>query len=164
MKYRFAAVLGAAALVSLATHATSTDTTTFLVRITILEGCNIHSTAPTNVDFGANFRGVAVPEAVGALGVLCTAGTPYAIALNNGAHYHSGDGTRRMSDNASNYVAYGLFQSSGTSTPWNATNTKSGTGNGTTQSVPVYGTVPAGATNSAPSGLYSDAVTATITF
>jgi spore coat protein U-like protein len=162
-KLRLAAIIGAAFFLSMPARA-DTDSTTFLVKITISESCDIHSTAPTNVDFGSNFRAVSVSEGVGALAVLCTQGTPWAIALDNGSHYDSTNSVRRMADSgATNFVAYGLYQSSGTSTPWNAVNTKSGTGTGTTSAVPIYGTVPSGADN-VPAGNYSDSVTATITF
>lgn len=159
--YKFGVM--SALVAAMGAHA-GTDTTTFLVRIIVTEGCNIHSTAPTNVDFGTSLRATAVPEATGTINVLCTAGTAYAIALNNGNYYDAPNSTRRMSDGSGvNYVAYGLYQTTGTSTPWNAVNLKSGTGTGTTVPVAVYGSLGSGASN-VPSGTYTDAVTATITY
>ncbi|RYZ01010.1 MAG: hypothetical protein EOO24_15680, partial [Comamonadaceae bacterium] len=62
-------LLGAAAL------AHAADTTTFQVKIVITESCNISTT--TDVDFGSNARSETVTQAVGALNVNCTTGTPY---------------------------------------------------------------------------------------
>ena len=136
-----------------------TDTTTFQVKITITESCDIHTTAATDVDFGSVARSATASQATGALNVNCTNGTAYSIGLNNGANYNT---TRRMTD-GTNFIGYGLYRSSGTTQPWDdASNLYSGTGTGSTQSVSVYGTV-SGSTN-VPAGSYADTVTATVTY
>lgn len=164
MENVFKRCLAAAALAGLGAlvHATSTDSTTFQVKINIVESCDIHSTAATDVDFGTKARSTSVSEATGALKVLCTAGTQYTIALDNGNNYDTSNSTRQMRDGA-NFVAYGLYRNSGTSSPWDSSHSQSGVGNGWTQTVTVYGSIPAGATN-VPAGTYNDTVTATISY
>jgi spore coat protein U-like protein len=61
-------------------------------------------------------------------------------------------------------VGYQLYRDSGRTQVWGDTAglTYGGTGDGATQSIPVYGRVPAQAPQ--PSGTYVDTVTATVTF
>lgn len=143
--------------------AATTDATTFQVKITITESCDIHTTAATAVDFGSVVRSVAASQATGGLKVNCSSGTPYTIALDNGSNYDTTNSVRRMI-NGSNYIAYGLYRTTGTTAPWNAltANLYSGTGTGAVVNVPVYGTV-SGSTN-VPAGTYIDTVTATLTY
>lgn len=63
-----------------------------------------------------------------------------------------------------NYLNYNLYQNTGKTAIWgNSTNTGVNfTGNGSEQSTSVYGEIPLGQT--APSGDYTDTVTATVTF
>jgi spore coat protein U-like protein len=71
------------------------------------------------------------------------------------------------------YVSYNLYTDSGYSDPWSTTTSSSscssgtstcylGTGNGSYQTVPVYGTVPQQLGPAA--GSYSDTVTVTVTY
>jgi spore coat protein U-like protein len=72
-----------------------------------------------------------------------------------------------------NFLPYGLYVDSGLTHPWTTGATNStctvtndcylGTGNGSAQSVTVYGQVPTTAT-APPSGTYSDTVTMTVTY
>lgn len=156
------ALLAAAAGAMMGAHAAGSDSTTFQVKITITETCTISTTAPTDVDFGSNVRSATVAQATGVLNVNCSNGTPYKIGLGSGNYY---DGTnRRMKDAGTNYIAYGLYRTSGTTDVWDnsGTNMYSATGTGSAQAVNVYGTV-SGSTN-VPAGNYADTITATISY
>lgn len=98
--------------------------------------------------------------------VRCTNGTAAPIALNGGLNGTASNcETRAMSD-GTNALAYGLYQSAGTGTPWGCSegvNTYTYTAsNAGWNDVTVHGVIPAG--QNAPVGTYADTVTATITF
>lgn len=158
-----AAVLVAAGFAGAANAAQ--DTTTFQVKITITESCDIHTTKATDVDFGSNARGKSGNiDAEGKLVVNCTLGTPYNIGLNGGMH---GTGvTDRKMNNGGILIPYGLYKSAGRSDNWGDTGTGllPGTGTGSNQDIPVYGRVVGSDTQHAPAGLYTDTITATITY
>ena len=152
-------------------HAGS-DTTSFQVKITITESCDIKSTAATDVDFLSHVRSSASNslDATGNLSVTCSKGTPYAIALDMGKNPVPGatsDVNRRMVL-ANNYVPYGLYRDAGRTQLWGNVagaggDTLTGTGSAAAQSIPVYGRVQAGAIN-VPAGTYVDTVQATISY
>lgn len=163
-----------AAAIALATGpGLAQDTETFEVRITVTESCAFStSTSATDVDFGTVPRSTQPADATGSLVVDCTPGTPFEIGLNNGLNPATGASARatasnrRMTDGNGNYVPYGLWYDASHTSPWGAAENGqaySGTGTGDGQNIPVYGEVPAGATD-VPRGTYSDTVTATLTF
>jgi len=166
-------LLSVAGLFTTAAHAQSTDTDSFVVKLTITESCAFStSTDATDVDFGTVPRSTDPSDATGNLVVDCTPGTPYTISLNNGLNPSSGAGApatannRRMSDGAGNYVPYGLWSDASRVNLWGTVDNSqgyAGTGTGDGQNIPVYGRVPAGATN-VPGATYTDTVTATLTF
>jgi spore coat protein U-like protein len=158
-----ASLVSLAALTSFGVaHAAGSDTANMNVKITITATCDIHTTTPTDVDFGTvASTATNVASTGGVLTVNCTSGTPYAIGLGNGQNYLTASTTRRMINGTTNYVAYGLFSNSARTTAWNSTATVSGTGTGGSQTVPVYGTVPSA---NAPAGAYTDIVVATVTY
>lgn len=149
------------------------DTETFQVRITVTESCAFSTaTSATDVDFGTVPRSTNPADATGGLAVDCTPGTPYEIGLNNGLNPTSGataratSSNRRMTDGDGNYIPYGLWYDAGHTNPWGVADNGqayAGTGTGDGQNIPIYGQVPADATN-VPQGTYSDTVTATLTF
>jgi spore coat protein U-like protein len=62
-------------------------------------------------------------------------------------------------------LSYAMYQDSGHTTNWGntvGTDTKSGTGNGSAQTLTVYGNLAAGQYPAA--GSYSDTITATVTY
>jgi spore coat protein U-like protein len=69
-----------------------------------------------------------------------------------------------LKDGATDYLTYELYQNSAHSTVWGNTSGTgvANTGNGTQQSITVYGTVDAG--QNVPAGSYSDTVVATVSF
>lgn len=142
----------------------SADTTTFNVKITILNACDVDATAATDVDFGSVASTAVNIDNAGALNVRCTPLTPYNIALNNGQN--GATVTDRKMANGAVMVPYQLYRDSARAVGdvWGATvgtNTYAGTGTGLVQNVPVYGRVPSA---NFPAAGYNDVVTATIIY
>jgi spore coat protein U-like protein len=100
----------------------------------------------------------------GTLTPRCSNGLPYNIALNGGTTGAT-DPTQRKMVKGAEQVTYGLYRDGGRTQPWGGTtgtNTVPGTGSGASQAISVYGLIPVQTTRSP--GLYSDAVTVTVTF
>ena len=97
----------------------------------------------------------------GTLGLNCTTGTNYTVALDNGLN--ASGSQRRMASSVPAYISYNLYQDSAHALPWNSTTgTLTGTGTGSAIPLIVYGPVPAAGTTPA-AGVYSDTVTMTVT-
>jgi spore coat protein U-like protein len=97
--------------------------------------------------------------------VTCTNTTPYNVGLNPGTAIGATVTTRKMTGPASATLNYALTQDSGHVTNWGqtvGTDTVAGTGNGSAQTLTVYGILAAGQ-YPAP-GAYSDTITATVTY
>ena len=94
--------------------------------------------------------------------VRCTrAATPARVGLSQGINF---DGTTRRMASGTEFLAYGLFQDVGHSTPWTLTNDRAV--DGTTmaqQTLTVYGVITAG--QDKPGGLvFSDTVNIIVVF
>lgn len=131
--------------------------TSFAVRANVVRRCTVSATA---MDFG-NIAGFLTSnhDATATLRVQCVAGTAYKVGLDNGTH-----GARRMAG-PGGLIGYELYRNSGRTQRWgntSGTDTRDGSGNGSTQSLTVYGRVPAQSTPAA--GTYNDTVTVTVTY
>ena len=145
-------------LASTAAHATTT-TTTFAVTANVQATCVV-SAAP--LSFGT-YNGV-LNNATSTVNVTCTNSTPYNVGLDQGTATGATVTTRKMK-NGANLLNYSLFSNSGMTTNWGntvGTDTVTGTGSGASQSLTVYGQVPAG--QYVTPGSYSDTITATVTY
>src|SRR5690606_2594910 len=101
------------------------------------------------------------------LAVTCTTSTPYNIGLSAGDVSGSTIENRLMAGTtgAANTVAYQLYQDPARTAVWGdtqTTDTVSGVGAGTTQTIPVYGRVPPQDTPEPDT--YQSTVTATVYF
>ena len=137
-------------------------TTTLGVSLTINAGCNVSS---TSVAFPAQSVLASSVAATGTVSVTCTNTTPYNVELDQGAGSGATVTSRKMTGPSSATVTYGLYQDSGHSTNWgktDGTDTVAGTGNGSAQTLTVYGQIAA-QTTPAP-GAYADTVNVTVTF
>jgi spore coat protein U-like protein len=137
-------------------------TTTLGVSLTINAGCNVSS---TSVAFPAQSVLASGVNQTGTVAVTCTNTTPYNIELDQGAGSGATVTNRLMTGPSSATVAYGLYQDSAHSTNWgktDGTDTVAGTGNGSAQTLTVYGHIAA-QTTPAP-GSYADTVNVTVTF
>ena len=97
--------------------------------------------------------------------VTCTNGTTYNVGLNAGTVTGATVTTRAMTGPASATLSYALYQDSGHATNWRntvGTDTKSGIGNGSAQTLTVYGQLAA--SQYPTPGAYTDTITATITY
>jgi spore coat protein U-like protein len=147
-----------------------TATANLSVSIIITAACTINPAtlifAPTP---GTSLLTTAV-NGSSTVSVTCTGGSPYSIAMDNGSN---ASGSQRRMISGGNFLSYNLYVDAAHTSPWstatgasNCTTTGDcflGTGNGSAQSVNIYGVVPTTAT-APPSGTYTDTVTMTITF
>jgi spore coat protein U-like protein len=137
---------------SLATSATVTANCT--VSTTPLAFGNVDSTSASNVD------------ATGGLSITCTNGSAWTASAGVGAGSGASYASRKMTA-GSDLLNYNIYTSAARSTVWGdgtaSTGTIGGTGNGSAQSVTVYGRV-AGGQNGVPVGSYADTVAVTVTY
>ena len=158
------AILGSGGLLALGTNEAdaTTATGTFTSTITIQASCQVIST--NSLNFGTQGILVANTDVTSTFNVQCTNTTPYNVGLNAGTGTGATTTTRLMT-NGANTVAYQMFSNAGRTTNWGntvGTDTVAGTGNGTQQTLTVYGRVPP-QTTPAPA-TYNDTVTITITY
>jgi spore coat protein U-like protein len=134
----------------------------FTVSASVPRSCTLLT--GSDLDFG-NHPGpiAAVYDNTTTLSMQCRGGTPWTLTLDNGKYFDSG--TRRMRiDGTDSYVRYGLYHDTNRSLPWgqSASDMLAGSGTGALDTRTVYGRVPSG--QNVPAGIYSDTVTATITY
>ncbi len=164
--------LGFAALAALCPFRAqaATATASLNVSIVITASCSINAATLTfPPTAGTSLVSTAVSAST-TVSVTCTSGSPYSIAMDNGAN---ASGNQRRMISGSNLLNYGLYVDAAHAFPWStATSSTSctvsgdcylGTGNGAAQSVSIYGLVPTTATAPA-AGTYTDTVTMTITY
>lgn len=148
----------------------ATSTAALTVQITITAACSVNA---ATLDFGTNAGTALLAAAVNAsttVSVTCTSGSPYSVGMGNG---QNATGSQRRMINGGNYISYDLYTDAGLLNAWTTasnsttcTSTNScilGTGNGSAQSIDVYGVVPSVAV-APPAGSYADSVTMTVTY
>jgi spore coat protein U-like protein len=139
-----------------------TVTNTMPVKIVIQNACNVTTTAPSTLDFGTQGPLVANVDQTSTITVICTSLAPYNVGLNGGI---SGNVAARTMLNGATPVNYALFRDNARTLNWGTTvgtDTLVGTGNGTSQTLTVYGRVPPQTTPAA--GTYNDTVAVTVTY
>lgn len=140
----------------------ATATTTFQVRLTLANDCAISA---ADLDFGSHGVLSTNVDQSSTLTVTCTSGAAYAVGLDAGSAAGSTITNRLLVGPGGATVGYQLYSNTQRSQVWGntqGTDTVSGTGNGTSQTIPVYGRVPPQTTPAA--GNYTSTVTATINF
>jgi spore coat protein U-like protein len=160
-----AAVLAGATLLSSQPGLAATDTDDLGVSITITASCAIDSV--DEIDFGTETYLTDDVDEAGAINVQCSNQQAYTITLGAGGGSGASDTTTngRKMTSGSNAISYGLYTDASRTTTWTngSAGKVTGTGNGTVQSIPVYGRVP-GVTTAPAAGTYSDTVAVTITY
>ncbi|MCV9907825.1 spore coat U domain-containing protein [Ochrobactrum sp. AN78] len=140
-----------------------TPSAQFTVQITIAGACQINSA--TNMDFGLHGVLATNSDATSVITVQCTNTTPFNIGLSAGSGSSATVANRLMTGTGGATVAYSLYQTAARDTVWGTTvgtDTVSGTGTGAAQQYTVYGrALPQ---NTPAPGVYTDTVTATITY
>ncbi|MES2390277.1 MAG: spore coat U domain-containing protein [Acidobacteriota bacterium] len=137
-----------------------TVTAQFSVTATEQPSCTLSA---SNLTFGT-YSGVLVTS-TSSITVQCTNSTTYNIGLNAGTATGATVTTRNMTGPSASHLQYGLYRNSAHTTNWGntvGTDTQSGSGSGTVQTLTVYGQLPAG--QSTHTGTYSDTITATLTY
>lgn len=142
----------------------ATSTGTFGVSATVAASCTISGTSLAFGSFdvlGANVDNTST------LTATCTNGSAYVIGLNEGVGTGATVTDRKMLS-GTDLLNYSLFSDSARTVNWGngvtvVAGEVAGTGNGTGQSITVYGRIPTGQT-SVPAGAYTDTITATINF
>jgi spore coat protein U-like protein len=157
------AVLSAAALSAAPAAFAGSKTATFQVSLTIQADCSI-SANPLN--FGTTGVIDTNLDQTSTVSVTCTNGTPYTVALDAGSAAGSTIADRAMNNaGGTASVKYNIYRDAGHTQVWGqttGTDVVGGTGNGTAQSINVYGRVPA---QSMPvADTYTSTVTATVAF
>ncbi|WP_266168435.1 Csu type fimbrial protein [Dyella subtropica] len=164
----FAAALAgsAAPLADAATYSNGTGTATFTVTLILQANCAITANP---LSFGTQGALTAAVNQQTTVSVTCTNTTPYNVGLDAGTVSGSTVAARLLAGtatgNTGTTVDFELYQDSGHSTVWGntqGTNTVAGTGNGSAQSINVYGQVPTQVTPKPDT--YQTTVTATVYF
>ena len=171
--FRWIAAVGLSTFVCVCTARTAntaTATANLTVQMTITASCTI-SAATLNFGTlpGTAVSGAATNAATN-VSVTCTNGSPYSIGLDNGAN---ASGSQRRMKSGTNFLNYNLYTDVGLTHAWttaagsttctSANSCYLGTGNGSAQTVTVYGQLPA-VGSAPPPGTYTDTVTMTITY
>lgn len=145
-------------LLAVPAHA-ATSTASFPVTATVQASCVISAAA---LAFGT-YTGVQA-DGSSTVTVTCTNSTTYNVGLNEGIASGATVATRQMTAGAAT-LNYALFRDASRRLNWGTTvsaDTLAGTGNGSAQSLTVYGRVSA--SQFVDPGAYSDTITATITY
>lgn len=156
-----------AALACLTTVATSSEaaspiTTSFQVKVQILDSCSVAT--PATLDFGTQTSLAASVDGTTSIAVTCSLLTPYSVSLDTGLHASSVT-ARKMQGASSDVVSYALYSDIARSTNWGNTNGSNVTGVGlgvlpTTHT--VYGRIP---TQTTPRpDTYTDTITVTVAY
>jgi spore coat protein U-like protein len=139
----------------------ATAGTTMAVSANVVAGCTI-AAAPLN--FG-NYSG-AVISTTTTISPNCSNGTPYWIQIDQGGGTGASTTTRKLTNAALATLNYSIYTSTTYATAWGVTqgtDTVAGTGTGATQTVNVYGRIPAGQSSAVGTG-YTDTVNITLNF
>ena len=140
----------------------ATVSTNFTVQIVIQADCQI--VTANMLDFGTTGALTADVDAQTSVQVQCTNSTPYNVGLNAGSTAGGTIATRKMESGGAT-VDYRMYSNAGRTTNWGDTvgaDAVPGTGNGSPQTLTIYGRVPV-QTTPAPS-TYTDQVTITVTY
>ncbi|MEN5300384.1 spore coat U domain-containing protein [Brucella sp. TWI559] len=132
------------------------------VEITIQNECSLDTIA--GVNFGTTGLLATEKTQAGEITVTCTKGASFALALDEGLGTGATEAMRLMTKSGgTETVEYSLYRDAQHTLLWgSATNGYSGTGTGASQTLNVYGRVPAQDTPSA--GVYQDTVQVTLTY
>ncbi len=132
----------------------------FTVSVNLMASCAV-SALP--LSFGSQTALTSGVAAATSLSVICTQGTGYTIALGAGTAPGATTVSRKMTG-PGGALAYGIYRDLAHTANWGVnapTDTYAATGNGASQSVPVYGLLSA---QPAAAGAYSDPIVVTLTY
>jgi spore coat protein U-like protein len=146
------------------------NTLSFTVSVTLQASCTISAGAMSFGSLASNIS--ANVHTTATITALCTSTTPYSVGLGLG-NYASGSQRRMNLPSTSNYVNYALYTDAAYSLVWGTTTAAGsctsgsgtcflGTGNGSNQTITIYGQLPPQTVNA--TGTYGDTVVVTLTY
>jgi spore coat protein U-like protein len=138
----------------------STATTSFLVTANVQASCTISA---TNLVFGDYTQ--APLDGQSQISLTCTNGAPWSVGLDQGTFPGATVTTRRMTGPGNFSLLYSLYRDAARALNWGntvGTDTVSGVGTGSVQTLNVFGRVPA-AQPAGPGG-YRDTIVGMVTF
>lgn len=141
----------------------ATATTTFPVSTTVLTACVVTALPLSFTSY--NPTSTSDTDSTTTMAVICTAGTPYTVALSKGTNGSAVNARKMILTAGSDLLDYQLFSNAGRTANWGTTDgsdTIVGAATGIAQTVTIYGRIPAGAT--VPAGVYTDTVTVSINY
>ena len=149
------------AIPSIQTNA-ATATSTMAVSAVVLTACSV---AASPLTFGSYDVSGAAVNVSSTVGVTCTGGSSYTIALGVGGGSGATFATRKMSFGAGT-LHYSIYTDAARTAVWGdgtgGSNTVSGTGSLGLVTHTAYGSIPAG--QSANAGVYTDSVSVTLNY
>jgi spore coat protein U-like protein len=138
------------------------STASFSASVAVTTNCSLIA---TNLNFGTSGTLSSNTDATSVISINCSNGAPYTVSLSAGNGGGATVTTRKMTSPDSNTIKYSIYRDSLRTLNWGntiGTDTVSGTGTGSSQSVNVYGRVPA-QTTPAPA-TYVDTIVVTATY
>jgi spore coat protein U-like protein len=162
-----AAVAAALAVGAASTTDATTATSNLSVTASVTANCTITTAAVAFGPYDPVVTNASTAlNGTGTVSVTCTSGASTTVTLGQGLNAGTGSTdaapARRMTDGASDYLAYSLYSDTNRSVVWANTGGVAYTGTGTTTALTVYGAVAA--SQNVPAGSYTDTVVATISF
>ncbi|WP_255602523.1 Csu type fimbrial protein [Glacieibacterium megasporae] len=142
------------------TDTVSTASKSFTVSATILPSCSISTSA---MSFGI-YAGT-VLDSTSTITLTCSNTTSYTVSLNQGVATGATTSARQMTRSGATTLNYTLSSDAARTANWGNTaggDTVAGTGSGNSQTLTIYGRVPAG--QRVMPGSYADTIVATITY
>lgn len=143
----------------------ATSTTTFDATATVVDSCSVSATSMAFGNIDPLVNATTATDATSTVTVTCANGTAYNVGLDAGTATAATVTSRKMTSGA-NTLSYALYRDSARTANWGATvgtDTVAGTGSGAGQALTVYGRIPSGQ-QAAPTGVYSDTITVTVTY
>ncbi len=150
------------AIAPIGAGATTTTTASMGVTASVQSSCGV-TALPLVFGIYSTTQSTATTAST-TVAVTCTNGTPYTVGLDAGAGTGATVASRKLTW-GSNTLNYALYQDSGYATVWGntiGTNTETGTGTGLSQTINVYGSIPA--LQAVVAGAYTDTITVSLTY
>ncbi|QSB45073.1 SCPU domain-containing protein [Altererythrobacter sp. FM1] len=155
---KIAIVLAASAAVVATPALAQTATGTVEVSLNVSSACSVTAEP---LSFGSVTALDAAIDASSPTTVKCTPNANYTVNVGYGSN--AGAGTvRKLKSSAGDEVSYALYTDATRTTEWTPTSGRTGVGNGSDQSMTIYGRVPSQA--AVPAGNYTDSVVVTVTY
>jgi len=137
----------------------TTNSYSLIANATVTPQCSVN--APNTLNFGSFATLASAIDAQSTISVACSNQLPYTVGLSSAS---GSNPTSLKMSYGQNKLAYALYQDSPRTTPWgNAAGAwQAGLGTASSQSLTVYGRVPA--QTLPPPGNYTDTVSITVTY